>query len=153
MLTMVGAMHLSLYTQTSVSIFSKVLTRRICLSIKSFISQWSYPLFFVTLKCDSGQTLLGDIRFLVLTGRICLPIKSFISQWSYPLFFVTLKCDSGQTLLGDIRFLVLTRRICLPIKSFFSDWPSPFMTLMCDSRVIQWGQICFQFIISVKGTL
>ena len=30
---------------------------------------------------------------------------------------------------------VLTRRICLPIKSFFSDWPSPFVTLVCGSRV------------------
>ena len=43
--------------------FTKVLTRRICLTIKSVFSWWSFSLFWLmTLICDSGVILWGEIR-------------------------------------------------------------------------------------------
>ena len=60
--------------------------------------------------------------------------------------FIPLHPNISKHILHTVLYTfpkVLTRRICLPIKIFFSDWPSPFMTLMCDTRVIQWGQIRF----------
>ena len=53
---------LTLYTLTSECIFSilfsikfpEVMIRRICLTIKSFCSRWSFSLSLVTIMCDSG---------------------------------------------------------------------------------------------------
>ena len=47
-------LHTVLYT------FPKVLTRRICLTIKSFISWWSFPLF--SWHFDLMLVLWGEIR-------------------------------------------------------------------------------------------
>ena len=55
-------LHTALYT------FPKVLTGRICLPIKRFLPKWTLPFFLMTLVCDSGVILLGEIRCLSLLG-------------------------------------------------------------------------------------
>ena len=55
-------LHTALYT------FPTVLTGRICLLIKRFLPRWTFPFLLMTLVCDSGVILLGEIRCLSLLG-------------------------------------------------------------------------------------
>ena len=60
--------------------FRKVLTGRICLTIKSLLSWWSFRLFSWDLMCDSGVILWGEIK-----GKSLLEIKQLsqaVLTWS-----------------------------------------------------------------------
>ena len=60
--------------------FRKVLTGRICLTIKSLLSWWSFRLFSWDLMCDSGVILWGEIK-----GKSLLGIKRLsqaVLTWS-----------------------------------------------------------------------
>ena len=51
-------------------ILLKVLTRWICLTIKSFFSWWSYPLYSCDLQVWFRGGIAGDIRFLFKFGTV-----------------------------------------------------------------------------------
>ena len=60
--------------------FHKVLTGKICLTIKSLLSWWSFRLFSWDLMCDSGVILWGEIK-----GKSLLEIKRLsqaVLTWS-----------------------------------------------------------------------
>ena len=67
-------LHTVLYT------FSKVLTWRICLKIKSFSCRWSFFFILVTLMCDSRVIQHGGIRSLSPIG--CKGLNSCRSGYS-----------------------------------------------------------------------
>ena len=118
----------------------RVLTRRICSTIQSFFSWWSFPLILMTLMFDTGMVLLGEIWCWSLLGFKGLHEKGFFSlqgrMWKIytRLVLITVWIKNFYSDYNKVRVLVNFSQVWNFFKSyldtvFFSEIRSRFSDL------------------------